>query len=93
MIFVLFQGMSQISVMVFVCYILVSLTTIGLIFENKSQAKAFELLRCVIFTTLLQRGHFSLLGQPLVHSLQAFFALSAAFWALQSMASRKIKQV
>lgn len=85
--------MSQFSVIIFVGYILASLTTIGLIFENKPQAKAIELLRCVVFTTLLQRGQFSMLGQPLVQFLQTFFAVSAAFWALQSMASRKIKQV
>jgi hypothetical protein len=89
----MFQGMSQFSVIIFVGYILASLTTIGLIFENKPQAKAIELLRCVVFATMLQRGQLSMLGLPLVHSLQTFFAVSAGFWALQSMASRKIKQV
>ncbi|XP_059484903.1 alkylglycerol monooxygenase-like [Neocloeon triangulifer] len=84
-------GMSQISVILFVGYILLSLTTIGLLFENKGQARAFELFRCVVFATLLQRGHASLLPQHTVQALQTFFGISAAFWTLQSMAFTKFK--
>lgn len=79
--------MSQLSVLGFVGYILLSLTTIGLMLENQAQARAFELMRCVVFATLLQRS--AVTFTPLVTwALQAFFAVSAAFWALQSMQIR-----
>ncbi|XP_065333941.1 alkylglycerol monooxygenase-like [Cloeon dipterum] len=84
-------AMSQILVIVFVGYIFVSLTTIGLLFENKSQARAFELFRCIMFATLLQRGHASMLPQYMVQALQTFFAISAFFWAFQKMIFSKGK--
>ncbi|KAG8231468.1 hypothetical protein J437_LFUL000185 [Ladona fulva] len=84
------MGMSPLVVLWFAGYILISLTSIGMLFENRPNASSFEFLRCLLFVTYVQ--HY---GTPAVGSLlsvlQVLFALSATFWALQLLKILQIK--
>ncbi|CAG2054039.1 unnamed protein product, partial [Timema podura] len=44
-----YMGMSPLAVLGFVAYILTSLTTIGMLFDNHPYACLFELVRCLAF--------------------------------------------
>nr|CAD7255911.1 unnamed protein product [Timema shepardi] len=48
-----YMGMSPLAVLGFVAYILTSLTTIGMLFDNHPYACLFELVRCLAFVCAL----------------------------------------
>lgn len=77
-----FQGMNPLAVLGFVTYILLSLTTIGMLFENRQHACIFELVRCLMFLSYVQRTGLELHGA--YSMLQSFFILSSCFWLLKT---------
>jgi hypothetical protein len=88
---VLLQGMSQLSVFGFVVYILCSLTSIGLVLENHPQARALEVIRCVVLAALVRRGAIAPLPTVFAPALQLFFAFSAVLCTLHSVQRREYK--
>lgn len=76
--------MNPLSVLCFVIYIIGSLTTIGLLFDNKPNACVFELFRCILMVTALQRLQFTAINESILLSLEVFFLSSSLFWLLQS---------
>lgn len=80
----LFQGMNPISVIGFVCYIIASLTTIGMLFDNKQNAYIFEVLRCVVFVVTLQFLTLPGINATITFGITIFFSLSGVFWFMRA---------
>nr|CAH7728478.1 unnamed protein product [Callosobruchus chinensis] len=78
-------GLSPLTILAFVIYIIGSLTTIGMLFDNKPNACVFELCRCMILVTLIQRMHFININESVLLMFEIFFVLSGLFWFLQSI--------
>lgn len=76
-------GMSPLSVLCFILYIIGSLTTIGMLFENRPHACVFELLRCMVLVTAVQRLQFPDMDINILLAAELFFLLSGLFWFLQ----------
>lgn len=78
-------GMSPISVFCFVLYIMASLTVFGLFFDNNPYACVFELVRCMVLVTYVQRAVIPDVNATVLLSAEVFFLLSGIFWCLQSL--------
>ncbi|XP_017771537.1 PREDICTED: alkylglycerol monooxygenase-like [Nicrophorus vespilloides] len=76
-------NMSPFAVLCFVLYIIGSLTTIGMLFDNKPHACVFELLRCMVLVTAVQRLDFPDIQQSTLLAAECFFLASGLFWFLQ----------
>uniref|UniRef100_G3PH00 Alkylglycerol monooxygenase n=1 Tax=Gasterosteus aculeatus aculeatus TaxID=481459 RepID=G3PH00_GASAC len=76
--------LSQLTVLGMTCYVLLTLTSLGLIMDQRPTAAFLEMLRCVVMVTMQGYG----CAKPLLSSLagptEAFVSLSLLFWALQS---------
>lgn len=77
--------LNPLTVLSFVIYIIASLTTIGMLFDNRPYACVFELLRCILLVTAIQRLNFSRIDDNVLTGIEVFFLLSALFWFLQSI--------
>uniref|UniRef100_A0A8C6U510 Alkylglycerol monooxygenase n=1 Tax=Neogobius melanostomus TaxID=47308 RepID=A0A8C6U510_9GOBI len=75
--------LSQMTVLGMTCYILLTLTALGFIIDQRPTAGLLEMLRCIV-TATMQRYH---LLTPLLPALavptEAFVSLSLLFWVLQ----------
>ncbi|CAH1996499.1 unnamed protein product [Acanthoscelides obtectus] len=78
-------GLNPLTVLTFVIYIIGSLTAIGMLFDNKPNACVFELCRCMVLVTLIQRMQFININENLLLTFEIFFVLSGLFWFLQSI--------
>ncbi|CAH1175633.1 unnamed protein product [Phaedon cochleariae] len=91
------MSMNPFSVLAFVIYIIASLTTIGMLFDNCPYACAFELLRCTLLVTAIQRMGFPDIDGAVLFSVEVFFMVSGFFWFLQTIKvlqiSTKLKSV
>lgn len=86
--------MSPLVVLGFVAYVIMSLTTIGMMFDGRPGVCLLELVRCAIFVAGAPRYCGLLAGAPcglLVPVLQAAFVLSGLFWTLQALRVLQIK--
>ena len=86
--------MSPLVVLGFVTYILMSLTTIGMMFDGRPGVCLLELVRCAIFVLGAPRYCGLLAGAScsvLVPGLQLAFVLSGLFWTLQALRVLQIK--
>ncbi|KAF7657148.1 hypothetical protein LDENG_00031240 [Lucifuga dentata] len=76
--------LSQLTILGMTGYVLLTLTSLGFIIDQRPAAAVLEMLRCVVMV-MLQRGSYM---KPLLLSLavptEAFVSLSLLFWALQS---------
>lgn len=90
--FIVFQGMSPLSVFAFVAYILASLTVIGLMFDRKPGAVFLELVRCLIFGILAQSYLAGGWNSKLMLPLQLFYVTSAFWWCLYGFNIVEIKK-
>ncbi|XP_049946101.1 alkylglycerol monooxygenase-like [Schistocerca serialis cubense] len=79
------MGMSPAVVLLFVAYVLASLTAIGLLFDNSPHASLLELVRCLAFLAYVQGSGLHVTGGPRVSVLQSFFLLSSCFWLLKGL--------
>ncbi|KAJ8975563.1 hypothetical protein NQ317_000747 [Molorchus minor] len=79
------MGLNPLTVFGFVIYIIVSLTAIGMLFDNRPLACVFELLRCMLLVTAIQRMTFDGIHNSVLLATEAFFTLSGLFWFLQSV--------
>lgn len=80
-------SLSPIILLLFVLYIIGSLTTIGLLFDNKPYACVLELFRCMVLVTIVQRLPYpgQLMGDGVLLASEVFYLLSGFFWLLQSV--------
>lgn len=77
------MGLNALTVFGFVLYIIASLTTIGMIFDNHPYASVFELLRCMVLVTAIQRMNMD--ADKTLLGFEVFFIISGFFWFLQSL--------
>lgn len=87
------QILSPVTVLAFVGYIIASLTSIGLLFDNAPYACVLELFRCMILVTALQKMEFGDVDDRLLLGCEAFFVASGLFWMLQSLKVLQIKEI
>lgn len=85
------QGMSPISVLISACYIIFSLTVIGMLFDSSSYAPPMECLRCFALAFFISKG--LVLSPGLKTALLAVYAASAMFWGLYTLRFLEIKKM
>ncbi|XP_030759328.1 alkylglycerol monooxygenase-like [Sitophilus oryzae] len=85
-----YMALSPISVLAFVIYIIASLTNIGMLFDKHKFAPVFEVLRCMILVTVVQRMSFPDIDSSTLLLAEVFFLLSGIFWFLQSISILEI---
>ncbi|KAL0882114.1 hypothetical protein ABMA27_000677 [Loxostege sticticalis] len=84
-----YMGMTPISVLIFVFYIISSLTIIGMLFDNSKYAPVLEVIRCSALAFLTR----TVIGtSPLGTTLQVFYVVSAMFWCLNILKLLEIKK-
>ncbi|KAJ8938561.1 hypothetical protein NQ314_011451 [Rhamnusium bicolor] len=79
------MSLNPFTVLGFVIYIIASLTTIGMLFDNRPYACVLELLRCMLLVTANQRINFADTDSPSLLIVEVFFVMSGLFWFLQSI--------
>ncbi|XP_071239026.1 alkylglycerol monooxygenase-like isoform X2 [Salvelinus alpinus] len=75
--------LSQLTVLMMTGYILLSLTSIGFIIDQRPTASMLELLRCVLMVMLLRYGYMTA-PAPLAVPIEAFVSISLLYWGLQT---------
>lgn len=83
------MGMTPLSVLIFVFYIIASLTIIGMLFDNSKYAPLLEVIRCSALAFLTRTVAVT---SPLATSLQIFYVLSAMFWCLNILKLLEIRK-
>lgn len=83
--------MSPISVLISACYIIFSLTVIGMLFDSSSYAPPMECLRCFALAFFISKG--LVLSPGLKTALLAVYAASAMFWGLYTLRFLEIKKM
>ncbi|XP_072316259.1 alkylglycerol monooxygenase [Eucyclogobius newberryi] len=75
--------LSQITILGMTCYILLTLTALGFIIDQRPTAGFLEMLRCVVMVTMLRYNMLAPLLPALTMATEAFVSLSLLFWVLQ----------
>uniref|UniRef100_A0A3Q1C954 Alkylglycerol monooxygenase n=1 Tax=Amphiprion ocellaris TaxID=80972 RepID=A0A3Q1C954_AMPOC len=76
--------LSQLTVLGMTCYILLTLTSLGFIIDQRPRAASLEMLRCVIMVTMHRYSYIKPFLPLLAVPTEAFVSLSLLYWALQS---------
>ncbi|XP_023938616.2 alkylglycerol monooxygenase [Bicyclus anynana] len=83
-----YMGMTPISVIIFVFYVMASLTIIGMLLDNSKYAPILEVLRCSALAFLTR----SIATSPALTALQMFYVISAMYWCLHTLKLLEIKK-
>ncbi|KAM9852506.1 alkylglycerol monooxygenase [Aulostomus maculatus] len=78
------QVLSQFYILGMTCYILLTLTSLGFIMDQRPAAAFLEMMRCVVMVTVQRYGYVKPLLSSLAVPTEAFVSLSLLYWALQS---------
>lgn len=78
------EMLSQLTILGMSGYILLTLTALGHIMDQRPSAAILEFLRCVAMMMMHRLGHMTPLLPSLAVPTEAFVSLSLLFWALQS---------
>ncbi|XP_035528287.1 alkylglycerol monooxygenase [Morone saxatilis] len=76
--------LSQLTVLGMTVYILLTLTALGYIIDQRPTAAVLETLRCVVMVTMQRYSYMTPLLPSLAVAMEAFVSLSLLYWALQS---------
>ncbi|KAL3280380.1 hypothetical protein HHI36_017867 [Cryptolaemus montrouzieri] len=77
--------LSPASVILSVIYILASLTSIGMLFDNHPYACILEVLRCMLLVIVIQNFEFPSMNENVLLVMEVFFLISGLFWFLRSI--------
>lgn len=77
--------LSQVTLLLRVCFIILTLTSIGFLLDQRPKAASVETLRCLMFLMLFRLGHLKPLIPSLSFALEIFFSICVAFWGVRSM--------
>ncbi|XP_060525578.1 alkylglycerol monooxygenase-like isoform X2 [Cylas formicarius] len=77
--------LSPLTVLAFVVYIIGSLTSIGMLFDDHPYACVFEVLRCMVLVVAVQKMDFAAVDPATLLFAECFFLVSAMFWFLRSV--------
>ncbi|XP_058504702.1 alkylglycerol monooxygenase [Solea solea] len=75
--------LSQLAVLGMIGYVLLTLTSVGFILDQRPSAAMLEMLRCVVMVMMQWSGYMKPPMPSLAVPIEAFVALSLLFWALQ----------
>lgn len=76
--------LSQLTILGMTGYILLTLTSLGFIMDQRPTAAVLEMLRCVVMVTMQRYSYMKPLLPSLAVPTEAFVSLSLLYWALQS---------
>lgn len=78
-------ALSQVTLFLRVCFIMLTLTSIGFLLDERRNGALLETARCVVFLMMCKSG----LLQPLLASwssgFEMFFSICIAFWGVKSV--------
>ncbi|KAM5271804.1 alkylglycerol monooxygenase [Ctenodactylus gundi] len=79
------NALSQLTLLLRVFFIILTLTSIGFLLDQRPSASIVETLRCMVFLMLYEFGHLKPLVPSLSFVFEVFFTSCIAFWAIRSM--------
>ncbi|XP_022825569.1 alkylglycerol monooxygenase-like [Spodoptera litura] len=85
-----YMGMTPVSVLICVFYVIASLTIIGMLFDNSKHASLLEVIRCSALAFLIRSV--AVTSPALATALQTFYVASAMFWCLNILKFLEIKK-
>lgn len=74
--------LSQMTILGTTCYILLTLTSLGYIIDQRPSACLLEMLRCVVMVTMQRFNYLTPLLPSLAVPTEAFVSLSLLYWVL-----------
>ncbi|XP_035020130.1 alkylglycerol monooxygenase [Hippoglossus stenolepis] len=77
--------LSQVTVLGMTSYVLLTLTALGFLMDQRPKAAVLEMLRCVVMVTMQRYGYVAPLLPSLAVPTEAFVSLSLLYWVLQSV--------
>ncbi|KAM3960937.1 alkylglycerol monooxygenase-like [Aphomia sociella] len=84
-----YMGMTPLSVLIFILYVIASLTIIGMLFDNSKHSAFLEVARCSALAFLARSVAIS---YPILGTVfQIFYVVSAMFWCLHILKLLEIK--
>ncbi|XP_003252640.2 alkylglycerol monooxygenase [Nomascus leucogenys] len=78
-------ALSQVTLLLRVCFIILTLTSIGFLLDQRPKAAIMETLRCLMFLMLYRFGHLKPLVPSLSSAFEIVFSICIAFWGVRSM--------
>ncbi|KAK2542513.1 Agmo isoform B [Columba livia] len=75
--------LSQGTILLRIGFIILSLTSFGLLMENRPKARILEIIRCLVFIGVYKLGHLRSQFSSLGYAYEVLFSLCAAFWVIQ----------
>lgn len=80
--------LSQLTILGMTGYVLLTLTSLGFLIDQRPSSAVLELFRCVVMMTLLRYNYMKPLAPSLAVPTEAFVSLSLLYWALHSIVSQ-----
>ncbi|KAM6451075.1 alkylglycerol monooxygenase isoform 2-T2 [Liasis olivaceus] len=77
--------LSQVTLLMGIGYIILTLTSIGFLMDQRSEAPFLESARCSVFLALHKLGYLEVHTALLSITYEVLFSLCVAFWAIQVM--------
>ncbi|XP_068008601.1 alkylglycerol monooxygenase isoform X2 [Melanerpes formicivorus] len=77
--------LSQGTILLRIGFIILSLTSFGLLMENKPKAGILEIIRCLVFVAVSKLGYVRSQFSSLGYAYEVLFSLCAVFWGIQIM--------
>uniref|UniRef100_A0ABI7VZX5 Alkylglycerol monooxygenase n=1 Tax=Felis catus TaxID=9685 RepID=A0ABI7VZX5_FELCA len=78
-------ALSQVTLLLRVCFIILTLTSIGFLLDQRPKAAILETFRCLVFLMLCRFGHLKPFTPSLSFALEIFFSICIAFWGVRSI--------
>ncbi|KFQ15502.1 Alkylglycerol monooxygenase [Leptosomus discolor] len=77
--------LSQGTILLRIGFIILSLTSFGLLTENRPKAGILEIIRCLVFIGMYKLGYLRSQFSSLGYAYEVLFSFCAAFWGVQLM--------
>ncbi|XP_049641655.1 alkylglycerol monooxygenase [Suncus etruscus] len=77
--------LSQATLLLRVCFFMLTLISIGYFLEGRPEGAAMETLRCLLLLTLCKSGHLKPLIPALASAFEMFFSICIAFWGIKAV--------
>ncbi|XP_046319488.1 alkylglycerol monooxygenase isoform X3 [Marmota monax] len=78
-------ALSQVTLLLRVLFIILTLTSIGFLLDQRPKAAIMETLRCLVILMLYRFGHIKPLVPALSFVFEIFYSICITFWGVRSM--------
>uniref|UniRef100_A0A667HI18 Alkylglycerol monooxygenase n=1 Tax=Lynx canadensis TaxID=61383 RepID=A0A667HI18_LYNCA len=78
-------GLSQVTLLLRVCFVILTLTSIGFLLDQRPKAAVLETFHCLVFLMLCRFGHLKPFTPSLSFALEIFYSICIAFWGVRSI--------